>query len=175
MIHFHSIPKDIELAKTWRAALSGHECSSSPYICINHFTPNDYFVYNHGTRFVLKPGVIPSVFDVFLIEVNENGEIQNEILNEKTPEINETMTFQLQNIKLSKEIEALKSKIAKEKIITDSRILRLNKIKLDQSKKIQNLQKWLYKYQQKCLILNGLNVNIFILFLHLFVNIRKEN
>lgn len=56
----------------WELALAGHECNSSPWVCIDHFTPDDYTVSKDGLRIKLKPTAVPSLFDVIMIEVNED-------------------------------------------------------------------------------------------------------
>lgn len=60
--------------KIWQDALNGHECGSSNYICIEHFTVHDYTISKDGKRFELESDAIPSVCSISLIEYEEDEE-----------------------------------------------------------------------------------------------------
>lgn len=81
MKYFDRTPNDIVTKTAWEIALNGQECSSSQWVCSEHFNPDDYTVSQNKKKFILKAGVIPTVFEVFLIEVEENDYEYEEINN----------------------------------------------------------------------------------------------
>lgn len=151
----------------WRTALADRQCNSSSWICIDHFKPDDYWVYKDGKRVVLKTDAIPSIFNVCLIEVNEEVDIQNQISeqsvfisDENESKISGAKELQLQNTKLCQENEQLKKKIASQKFITNSRIRYLKDENLYQSKKIRDLENQLQQYDATLnASIRGLNVS----------------
>lgn len=66
---YNSTPKDAAHQMAWENALRGQECGSSDYVCLEHFTSSDYNVSSDGKRYSLRAGAIPTIFEVFLIEV----------------------------------------------------------------------------------------------------------
>lgn len=150
----------------WGTVLADQQCNSSSWICIDHFKPDDYWVYGDGKRIVLKTDAIPSIFNVCLIEVNEEVDIQNQIseqsvfiCDENESKISEAKELQLQNTKLCQEIEQLKKKIDSQKFITNSRIRHLKDENLYQSKKIRDLENQLQQYDATLnASIRGLNV-----------------
>lgn len=134
-------------------------------------------VSKDGTRFKLRDGVIPTIFDVFLIEVNdeENEEFSNEnntqnidcSIGKNDSEFDETKELQSQNTKLCQEIEQLKNTLASQKIIIDSRIEYMKKIISSQSTNIRSLKNQLKQYNDTLhSSIGGLNVNFLILFIY---------
>lgn len=62
----------------WQTALENQECGSSNTVCIEHFTPEDYKISKNGKKITLNAGAVPTIFDVFLIEIDDDGsEIDN--------------------------------------------------------------------------------------------------
>lgn len=126
----YSIPKDALAKHKWEQALNGQECSSSQWICIEHFTPDDFTTSTDGKKFRLKEGSIPTIFNVFLIEVSEfinatdlssnNKELNDD--NDLIIDANDVKEIRIQNMKLQKEVEEMKCKLESEKIITNARI-----------------------------------------------------
>lgn len=173
-IHFlNRYPNDTTSQLEWQEALIGQECSPSQWVCINHFNSNDYLVSKDGTRFKLRDGAVPTIFDVFLIEVNdeEDEEFSNESNTQNidcrnNSEFDETKELQSQNTKLCQEIEQLKNTLASQKIIIDSRIEYMKKIISSQSKNIRGLKNQLKQYNDTLhASIGGLNVNFLIFFI----------
>lgn len=124
--------------------LKTQQCGSSNSVCINHFASDDYSITSNG-KIYLKPGAIPSVFDTYMIEVNENDELPVASHFDESQETacsNATRT----------ELQELKSKNAKlTEIITQIRwnhkrenkvlINHLKRLNLKQSKEILALKR----------------------------------
>lgn len=175
MEFLYRFPTNPDILNKWQNVLNAHECCDSPWICINHFTPSDYVVSNKGKRFDLKPGVVPSVFDVIMIECAEDeiatifGE---EYQIEKKAEEIDLQEVLSQNDKLRQEIEQYKNQLKNQKIMLNSRVEYHKDIQKQQSKEIQDL-----KQQAEChrksieqlktergVTFAELNVDIFYLF-----------
>lgn len=160
-MHFDRFPKQSESQNVWRIALNGIECSGGQYVCINHFKSDDYRVYDDGKNILLKRGVVPSIFDVFLIEVNDNEEFDDQISNESDTEADEIEILRSQNADLNQIIKRLKRQHASQKFLMDSNIRRLKKVKSRQLKKIRQLEKHL---RPNFVNISGMNVNNLLLF-----------
>lgn len=177
MFDFDRYPKNTESQEylAWKIALANQNCSPSPWVCIDHFKRNDYWICSDSKRFVLKAGIVPTIFNVFLIEVSEERDIQNQIneqnvstSDENESEISEAKALQSQNTKLCHEIEQLKRKLGSQKLVMDSRIEHLKNKNLLQSKKIRDLEKQLQQYNSTLIAsLRGLNVNALIVLFQL--------
>lgn len=131
-----SLPNDANVRSKWEMALADQECSSSQWICIHHFTPEDYTVSNNGKRYKLKPSAVPSVFDVYLIEVNEEEE--DEGINNQ---VDELQILRWENKRLHETVEKLTRKQTSEKMFLKSRIAHMNATKSKQCKQIDSLKK----------------------------------
>lgn len=120
-------------------AINDQECGSSPLICIDHFTPNDYVISKDGTRFDLKSGAIPSIFNVVLIDYEDGEDIisDNEVIRDEF----DLEEIKSKNKKLQQEIEELKRKIESEKIFTNSCISHYKEMKKKQTKEIEELKR----------------------------------
>lgn len=156
-------------------ALAGHKCSSSPWVCIDHFTSDDYTVSKDGLRIKLKPMAVPSLFDVIMIEVNEDYDqtpgfenIEAIQTNSEVEDTSELKLLKLENEKLILEIEELKRKQQSDKLIADARIEYVKNIKVKQWKEIESLKKQLdcLKYAlaqaQEAMPFKNLEVILFI-------------
>lgn len=113
----------------WESALLHQECDSSPWVCSKHFESNQYIVESDGV-IRLIPGAIPTLFDVLLIEVDEDFDHDNS-----------SDELHIQNMNLKDEIEQLKSKLQSEKWFALSQIDSLKQGKLKQAKEIQSIRK----------------------------------
>lgn len=112
-------------------------------MCIKHFTSDDYNVSKDGKLFKLKPSAVPSVFDVNLIEVNEEEEEEKSAV-EYVDVMNDDSELELMrsmNAKLNLEIEQLKRKHQSNKLITDARIEHINGSKMKLTNEVQSLKK----------------------------------
>lgn len=108
----NSTPSEPNWQKLWEEKLKNYECSSGQYVCIEHFTSDDYRLTNHGTRIVLNQNAIPTIFNELIeIEVCENENQDEDI----TP-------MALENQKLHEKIKEIESKFQNYKIIMDARI-----------------------------------------------------
>lgn len=128
------IPKDTIARNAWDDALKYQECGNSPYLCIEHFTPDDYTISMNGQKHLLKKGAIPSVFEYYLMEVDNFEELREET-------------------NVQPEIDQLKSQLRSQKICMNAQIDRLTEIKRKQSKEIKSLKskvKHLKKNQRSC-------------------------
>lgn len=121
----------------WENALRGQECGSSDYVCLEHFTSSDYNVSSDGKRYSLRAGAIPTIFEVFLIEVI--GENDDSAFDENSNNTFDSVSINYK--KLQDEVEQLKSKIQSNQIFMTERIKYLTKIKQDQAKEINSLNK----------------------------------
>lgn len=148
-------------------ALNNHECGSSAWICIDHFSPDDYIISNKGKRVDLKHGAVPSIFNIVLIEFEDDESLEVEIsANEFN--IEEVRELKTQNEKMQQEAEQLKRKYDGEILFSNSRINYLKEIKQQQAKEIQELKKTVKHLQSSMEVLKkekdsmfgGLNVNI---------------
>ena len=164
----------------WELALAGHECSSSPWVCIDHFTPDDYTVSKDGLKIKLKPMAVPSLFDVIMIEVNENYDqtpgFENIEVIQANSEVEVTFELKLlklENEKLKLEIEELKRKQQSEKLIADARIEYVKNIKMNQRKEIESLKKQLdclkYALAQAQEAMPFKNLEVILLILNTFL------
>lgn len=148
-------------------ALNNHECGSSPWICIDHFSPDDYIVSNNGKRVDLKRGIVPSIFNVVLIEFEGDESLEVEISTNEF-NIEEVRELKTQIEKLQQESEQLKRKYDGELLFSNSRINYLKEIKQQQAKEIQELKKAVKHLQismevsnkEKDSMFGDLNVNI---------------
>lgn len=139
--YFDRFPTDTVTKTAWDLALNKQECSSSQWICSEHFTPNDYKISKDKKRYSLKPGVIPTVFDVFLIEVNEDGynnvdDVEMITLDEEKCE----NSLEQDNLKLRKEVEQLKCFQNSQNYVNISRVERCKQIQKKQSNEIRDLK-----------------------------------
>lgn len=128
-------------------ALAGQKCTSSQWVCIEHFTSADYTISKDGKNFKLKPSAVPSLFDVYLIEINEE-EDQND-MNYQVVDITELQVLRSENVKLNEAIEQLKRKQKSEKMIVEARIAHLNATKIKNTKEIHSLKKQVADLEKK--------------------------
>lgn len=156
------IPKDNIGRTAWEVALKNQECSSSVYVCLEHFAPDDYTVSKDGKRFDLKPGVVPTVFEVSLIEVEEKEESDDENNSNDSKLYNDhhlsttlssgsidlfhtdcadCISLESQNAELREENEQLRNRIKNQEIIMSSRITHARKKELAQISEIKSLKK----------------------------------
>lgn len=166
----------------WEDALNGHECSSSIWVCMEHFTPNDLIVYKNGDRVVLRAGAIPSVFNVYVEvsddQINETDSydvnINRRNLSNQIHEVNEIQELRLRKEKLILAIEQMKSKNDSDMIVMNIRIntlkedikQQLNQIK-DLKKQIEVLNKSIDQMQKEIeLTFDEMNLRILIDFNH---------
>lgn len=142
------IPTDAEQKVAWENALRGVDCGSSAYICIEHFTPESYTI--QSGRINLNTRAVPSIFDIMLIDVDEEEitHINEFYPNESVINTNELQTLQNENAMLRREIEKIKTKQEREKNTTNARFETLNTAKQKQTKKIRSLKQQL-KYVKK--------------------------
>lgn len=124
-----SIPDEQVKRTAWERAMLNQECGSSSWVCMQHFEQNQFISKSDGT-IQLIPGAIPTLFDVLLIEVNEDFDQDNSIDE-----------LQAQNMQLNHEIDQLKSKLQSEKLIVMSQIDSLKREKQKQAKEIQFMRK----------------------------------
>lgn len=131
--------------------MKGQECGSSQYICIEHFTPDDYVVSKDRKKVCLKTSAIPSIFSVFLIELKESENLEIEFgthkldshhkisgyATEKNAEIHE-ITLQKEN--LHQELERFKRENESEKLVAKARIEYYKGMKQQQAKEIIDLK-----------------------------------
>lgn len=120
--------------------MKNQECSSSNTVCIEHFTPEDYSVSSNGKTISLNAGAVPTIFNVILLEVDDDYDDDSEIINdvETVPNIPSCCT------KTREENEQLKCKLRSDYINymkANSQIERVNKIKQQQARDIQSLKK----------------------------------
>ena len=92
----------------------------------------------NGTRFDLKSGVIPSIFNISLIDYEEDIISDNEVIRDEFDEMRE---IESKNKKLQQEIKELKRKIESEKIFSNSCISHYKEIKQKQAKEIEELKR----------------------------------
>lgn len=155
----------------WQKALSDHEFGSSKYICLNHFTPEDYYVWNDGKRVKLKEGAVPSKFDIFLIEYGDGEDTETEINGNRIDsnhnircEMNE---LKLEYEKLQREKQQLQRQLESQKIVINSRTDHSKQTKNQQAKEIEvlkrqidSLNKSVHQLQnEKDITFDELNVN----------------
>lgn len=74
---FNSFPSDTSARESWLKALYSHECGSSQSIRSEIFTSDDYIVPKNETIFDLKPGAVPTTFNLVLIEFEEDEILGN--------------------------------------------------------------------------------------------------
>lgn len=106
-------------------------------MCIEHFTPDDYTISKDGRRFKLKPLAVPSVFDVILIEVNEEYDPESAEPLEHAINTTEIQTLRAGDSELIEEIERMKRNDRSKKLILNTRFKHL---KAQQSKQIKSLR-----------------------------------
>lgn len=111
--------------------LKGVECGSSNSLCINHFETNGYTISKSGI-YSLERGAVPSLFDIFLIEVEESSNC--------AVKIDELNAFKCENEKLRREFNQMANKFESEKLIASTRIDHLNDIKKSQIKEIRSFK-----------------------------------
>lgn len=105
-------------------------------VCIDHFTPKDYKISKDGKNTKLKAGAVPTIFNVFLIEVNENyDDLNNFHAIDTVPNIPTCCT------KLREECEQMKCKFQSHQIEMNFKIDRIRKTKRQQARDIQSLKK----------------------------------
>lgn len=134
--------------------MNGQECTSSKWICIDHFMPDDYVVSKDGKRFTLKSGAIPSVFRVELIDLSNEDlafdahKLNSHIIsghaapkNDDMSKINEIQKLTLQNEKLQQEVERLKRQNESDKIVMKACIDNYIGVKQQLSREIHGLKK----------------------------------
>lgn len=131
--------------------MKGQECGSSQYICIDHFTPDDYVVSKDEKKISLKTSAIPSIFSVILIELKESEILEIEFgaheldshhnipgyATEKNAEIDEII---LQKEKLRQELEKLKRENESQKLFAKARIEYYKGMKQQQEKEVNDLK-----------------------------------
>lgn len=143
------MPVDPTEREVWEKALEGQECGNSIWLCWDHFAPNQYTIVNGMAR--LKAGETPTLFDVLLIEVNEDFDCEaptNKIgENVGTAVEVEISVLRAQNTKLRNEMEQLKSQLESEKLMMHSHVDYLKKTKQAQSNEIRNLKKDVTKFK----------------------------
>lgn len=138
-----SFPRDSLTHEVWLEVLKSHgvhECGSSQYICSDHFTPDDYTVSNDGKKARLKKGSVPSIFDVALIECDDDDVLEDEIRTDEF-HIEEIRELKTQNEKLQQEAEQLKCKYEHSVAISNSQFNYFKEIKKQQAKEIQELKR----------------------------------
>lgn len=137
------------MREAWLTVLNTHECGSSQWICSEHFTSDDYAVSSNGKIFYLKPDAIPTIFNVVLIEFDDEEFSENDISTDEF-DIEKIREIKSQNDKLQQEIEQLKSKLGSEKIFLNSQIEYFKEIKKNQAHEIQKLKREVI--QLKCTV-----------------------
>lgn len=138
-----SFPRDSLTHEVWLEVLKSHgvhECGSSQYICSDHFTPDDYTVSNDAKKARLKKGSVPSIFDVALIECDDDDVLEDEIRTDEF-HIEEIRELKTQNEKLQQEAEQLKCKYEHSVAISNSQFNYFKEIKKQQAKEIQELKR----------------------------------
>lgn len=68
------MPTDADLQNKWQAALKGHECGQSNFLCVKHFSSNDVNKFKSG--WTLKKGAVPIITDKFDSNESHSPEIQ---------------------------------------------------------------------------------------------------
>lgn len=165
-----SFPRDSLTHEVWSEVLKSHgvhECGSSQYICSDHFTADDYIVSKDGKRARLRNGSVPSIFDVALIEYDDDDVLEDEIRTDEF-HIEEIRELKTQNEKLQQKAEQLKCKYEHSVAISNSQINYYKEIKKQQAKKIQELKRqvsYLKKLvdtvkKEKDSMFGDLNVNV---------------
>lgn len=150
---YNSTPKDAAHQISWESTLRGHECGSSDYVCLEHFTSSDYNVSRDEKRYSLWADAIPTIFEVFLIEVT--GDNDDFAFDENSNNTFDTVS--INHKKLQDVVEQLKSKFQSNQIFMTERIKYLTKIKQDQAKEINSLNKQISTFKLK---VNELKKNI---------------
>lgn len=126
------------MQKAWLTALEGQICISSQWVCIDHFSPDDYTISENGTRYDLRPGAVPRIFSVALIKIDGNEQLDNK---DTEFDIEEMHEIKMHNIKLEQKIEQLKSQLESEKIFFVSRIHYFKEAKQQLAKNIVELKR----------------------------------
>lgn len=150
------IPTDPIVRSEWEAQLQTQQCGSSNLICIEHFDSDDYTIASTG-KIYLKSGAVPTVFDIYLVEVDENGSIlntpnfdrsqSNECSNAPCKEVFvELQKEKSMNVKLLKDIKQIRWN---HKSIKDVRIDHLKQLNSKQSKEISALKKEIAHYKDE--------------------------
>lgn len=145
--------------------MKDHECGTSKLICINHFTQNDYVISSNGKRIELKRYAVPSIFEVLLIELEDDFENAAEnleeikLMNSKSPEDSERF----------KRLNCLHES---GKIVINARSLHMSEVIQKQSKEIRDLKRQVEHLKHALdehKSVDALNVNIFCLVFLLWV------
>lgn len=155
-----STPFESNWRTSWELALNGQECSSSPWVCIEHFSPDDYVFVNQGKKIVIKKNAVPTIFNVYL-EVEEtgddecmeayenmeivplsgaamNGDDGSSSIKSKSDDME---SLRLENATLNRKIEQMKSKFDSDKLIWVARNQVTREVKHRQAIQINSLKK----------------------------------
>lgn len=150
------IPCDPNVRSEWENALKTQQCGSSNLICMEHFVPDNYTISTMG-KIHLKSGAIPTVFDICVIEVDENDNILNvECFDESQSnecsnatckeERTELQNLKSVNMKLLENIKQIKWNHKSEKNVL---IHHLKELNLKKSKELLALKKEVVHYKDE--------------------------
>lgn len=153
---FNRMPSNSNIRCKWDTVLKVHECGSSNLVCMEHFTPNDYTIGTTG-KIYLKSDAIPSVFDIYLIEVDDDGSLLNsqffkesqgyKCSNATCQEVfDELQTLKSVNVDLLEKNKQLTRNHKNAKNVLTEHLKRLNS---KQSKEILSLKKTIANYKME--------------------------
>lgn len=111
-------------------------CGSSQFICIKHFRPEDYRVLNGGKGFELKVDAVPTVFDIFLMEVDDEDDA-----SQNNDSVQYENLLELQNAQLNQELEQTKRQAESLKIFMTSRVTHYKNMQKQATHEIHTLRK----------------------------------
>lgn len=135
---------------SWDVALKDVECGSSNQVCLEHFTTDDYKVSMDGKKYSLRPGAVPSLFNICLIEVNDDFDENFQV----TSNHNKADNFSCNNkgsmySELVRQVDELKSKLKNERALLNSRIKYLTKTKENHRREAKSLKRQVTYFKEK--------------------------